>query len=75
MAGIFKYIVLNNVSVFFFQYLMQNVRCTRAKDMNAKQIRNNRLGHTRMMQNLGGIVLSHQKRDYFQNLWKAVQIN
>lgn len=68
MAGIFKYIELNNVSVFFFHYLMQNVRYTRAKDMNGKQIRKNRLGHTRMMQNLGGIVLSHQKRDYFQNL-------
>jgi len=70
MAVIFKYIMLNNISVFFFWYLMQNFRCARAKDKNTKltRMKKYRLGHSRTTQNLGDIVLSHQKGGYFQNL-------
>lgn len=59
MAVTFTYMILNNISIFFFWYLMENAGCTRAKFMNTKRIRKKkcRLGHTWMMQNLREIVV------------------
>lgn len=60
MAVIFTYMVLNNISIFFFWYVMQNVGCTGAKYMNTKRIRKKkcRLGHTWMIENLREIVVT-----------------